>query len=101
MSQVIFKASMPLNQGTQVQVVAGWDRPLQEYFLTVFLLEGDDEVWWSTMDEPSPADKLRTEHLQQKLASFGIESPQGFWERVQRREANVYHIYQDSVWKEF
>lgn len=100
MSQVSFKANMTaLNDGAQVQVIAGWDRPLQEYFLTVFL-SGDDEVWWSTMDEPSPADKFSTEHLQQKLASFGIEAPQGFWERVQRREANFCHFYQDSVWKE-
>jgi hypothetical protein len=71
-----------------VQVCAGWDNPLQYFFMTVF---GDDEdfpIW----DELSNFDfsQLRTaDPLVKQLESMGITPPGGFWEKVELCEGNI------------
>ena len=87
-----------------VDLQAGWDGPLQEFFLIVFRAE-DDEVFWSSNEAPYPlvpsgnrADTLTTQHLRDKLHEFQIAVPPGFWEKVELRERNVVHEYEDEKW---
>ena len=75
----------------RVQVCAGWDRPLQCYFMTVFNLDATDDedevIWDDSMDYDSSV--LRsTDRLQEKLASFYIDAPKNFWCRVELKEGN-------------
>jgi hypothetical protein len=101
MSQVTFKAKLGSN--VPVEIMAGWDRPLRHYFLTVFLVDAVDDhgsdVWWSTMEHPSAADNDGTERLQHKLTEHGIVAPEGFWERVHRQEGNVVHVFANGAWE--
>lgn len=88
MSQVKFFGT---RKGKVVEVVGGWDRPLREFFLNVFA-EGEsmDPIWSDLAVAPSL--KQDTAFMRAKLAEMGIEVPEGFWERVERREANVLHV---------
>jgi len=76
-----------------VEVMAGWDRPCGEFYLTLFfsdVLEDEEEVLWSTMrDGAKLEDKLGTLRLRNILTEYGIEPPKGFWEGVEKREGNV------------
>jgi len=98
MSQVKFLAPMG---GREVEVVGGWDRPLKEFFLTVFETDDEDTVIWSAMHDPKAADKLNTERLREQLVRMGIEAPKGFWEKVELREANVVYKFQLGGWERF
>jgi hypothetical protein len=95
MSQVSFKV---FKDGEELQVVAGWDYPLQTYFLTVF--DNDDDVVWATLDHPSVMDCHSTDRLSKQLTSMGVDVPAEFWERVQRKERNVIHSYVAGIWGE-
>ncbi len=95
MSRVTFKTAVH-------EVIAGWDRPLQEFFLTVFELDNEDWPVWSTLDEPSMFDKETTDHLQVVLeADLQVEAPEGFWERVNAREGNVQHVFKNGEWRKY
>jgi len=98
MSQVTFKTVI---NGKRVEVMAGWDRPLRHYFLTVFDMDASDdepETVWSTIDFPSAGDSLSTVRLEAKLLDMGIQAPEGFWERAHRQEGNVCHTYDKGAW---
>jgi hypothetical protein len=98
-SQVKFKTPFI---GKRIEIMAGWDRPLQHYFLTIFNLDEDeDEVYWSTLDFPSDEDNHGTERLRRQLDSMGIPAPEGFWERVERQEGNVNHDFKDGAWESY
>lgn len=96
MSQVRFKAKASDNK--EYDVLAGWDRPLREFFLTVIALEdgGDD-------DDAGPVafdqDKNGTAYLRKTLEDLGIEAPQGFWEKVEMREGNIMHHHNNGEWR--
>lgn len=56
MSQIYFNSK--LKDGRDVEVMTGWDRPLQHFFVTLFdpfAGEDDEEVIWSSMDDPEAA----------------------------------------------
>jgi hypothetical protein len=92
MSQVSFKA---IHKGNCIEVMAGWDRPCQEYFLTLF--DAEDEPFWSTLEHPEfvQGDKHR---LKPVLESMGITPPTGFWEVVERQEGNVSYVHNGQDW---
>lgn len=97
MSQVQFKASM----GTHpVDILAGWDRPCAEFYLTVFsnTEEDEDDVVWSSIDEWSPDDREGVIRLQAKLVELAIDRPSDFWDIVLRRERNVTYTHSPDGW---
>jgi len=96
MSQVLFKTTY---EGRQAEVMAGWDNPVGNYFLTVFDLDADDEVIWSAMDHPDREDFEGTDRLEAQLQSMGIEAPAGFWHRVHQQERNVIHVFSNGEWE--
>ena len=78
--------------GLRVEVVAGWDRSLQCFFMTIFNLdvtdEDDDEIIWDDSQDYDFSVLRSTDKLQEKLASLYIEAPKGFWNRVELKEGN-------------
>lgn len=104
MSQVRFKTEI---SGTPCEVMAGWDRPLKGYFLSVFdLTDSDDPDYVGVGYEKSMHDPdadmgfaPSTDYFRAILKDKGIEPPEGFWERVELREANVLHNYKNGVWE--
>jgi hypothetical protein len=102
MSQVTFKTTITVEgKAKRVEVMAGWDRPLHHYFMTVFDLDaGDDdpETVWDSINSPSVADSQGTARIRAKLYGLGIDPPEGFWELVHRQEGNVLHAYEDGAW---
>lgn len=100
MSQVKFTATF---NGKPCEIMAGWDRPLAEFYLTVFDLdpEADEEVVWSTLDAPDESQAHETGYLRQRLSLMGITPPDGFWERVERREGSVTHYFTQTGWTSY
>jgi len=97
MSQVKFETTY---RDKPVEVMAGWDRPMAHFYLTVFDLDQDaeEETVWSTLDHPDTRDHLGTERLDAQLAIMGIEVPEGFWEKAHLKEGNVKHVHMGGKW---
>ena len=100
MSQVIFDST---HEGRRVSIMAGWDHPLQYFFLTVFNLDADEDtesdILWGTLGHPDPRDKEGTERIREQLKIMNLEPPKGFWDLLHRQERNVIHVYEEGVWK--
>lgn len=97
MSQVKFQTTY---KDKRAEVVAGWDRPLSYYHLTVFNLDAgddDEECFYSGLDGNPFAIKT-VGPLKAKLAELGIEAPPGFWEHVEPKLGNVFTRYVDGEW---
>lgn len=97
MSQVKFQTTY---KGKRAEVMAGWDRPLSYYHLTVFNLDAeddDDECFYSGMDGDPFAIKT-IGPLKAKLAELGIKPPAGFWEHVEQKAGNIFVRYVDGQW---
>jgi hypothetical protein len=97
MSQVTFKATY---KGEPVEVMAGWDRPLQHYYLTVFDLRDDAprETVWDTIDHFDASDERSTIRLRWQLKTMEIAVPMEFWARVELQEENVRHAFDGERW---
>jgi hypothetical protein len=97
MSRIAFNSKM---HHKRVKVVGGWDRPLQHYHLTVFNIEpnveDDEEVIWDQMEHIGFPKSILP--LQAAVAELGIEVPDGFWERCERREGNTVYSFADGEW---
>lgn len=98
MSQVKFKAEC---RGRPVEVMAGWDRPLGHYYLTVFdqSEDAEEETLWSTMDVMPGGGCESVGPLAKALIELGIEEPDGFWDHVKLQEGNVFTVYADGEWR--
>jgi len=77
MSQHWFPAT--LANGLNVMVLAGYDRPLEGYFLVVQLKDGDDEFVYSNLDDPALAGSLGFssdfEYFERRLSELGAKVP--------------------------
>jgi hypothetical protein len=92
MSQIMFNATT--KDGIPVEVRAGWDPPLQDFFLTIFRDSEEEEVLWSAIDFPSQQDKDSTDRLKQVLSDFGVSAPTEFWKLVEtKHEGNFTHRF--------
>ena len=86
MSQIKFKGVT--KDGIKVEVVGGWDPPLQEFFLNLYRLgvpEDEDDVLWSALDYPAEEDRCSTKRLRAVLEQFGVRPPSDFWYEVERK----------------
>ena len=75
-----------MHQGQPVLVVAGYDRPLRELFLQVFLCQesgpaGDDDIVYDSLHEPA-LDWTVIGTLTDKLTALGICVPEKLIEAV-------------------
>lgn len=96
MSRRILRATVPYDDGSinenrrRIEVVAGWDRPMDRYFLTVFLgwnEDGDDTVLWDSMNLRNP-DSLYYPHLMDVVYGF-INNPSKEWMRAVLEDGNT------------
>lgn len=98
MSQVKFKTTI---QGKPCEVMAGWDNPLQGFFLTIFdeSEDAEEECLYSGLDDPKTRMGFHPQvsYFKAILERF-TAPPEGFWERCELREGNVTHVFQNGEW---
>jgi len=100
MSQVKFRTKY---EGKPVEVVGGYDRPLDYHHLTIFDLdpEAEEETVWSCLDhEAFPFGMRTTRVAQEVLNKLGIEPPEGFWEQCERKLGNVLITWDGESWSQ-
>jgi hypothetical protein len=92
MSRVTFLAG-------HLEVVAGWDRPLQGFFLSIFSRYPSEEILYDSLEDPATLAGFMpdTGYFKAKLLEHGLSAPGGFWERVELREANVEHVFSSGI----
>lgn len=86
MSQIKFRA---LHKNQLVEVVAGWDVPLQFFHLTIY--DMNDESIWCNLDYFDFDELKTTTPLKNALAKLNITPPDNFWDFVEKKEGNVIH----------
>lgn len=99
MSQVSYKT---VYDGRRVEVVGGWDRPLNNYHLTVFDLDASPEAYTDVIYCQLDSFPLGTPStlgpLKEALQDIGIVVPDSFWKTCEKQEGNVlYSISNDGV----
>ncbi len=97
MSQVNFRGTT--KDGIPIEVQGGWDPPLEYYHFTIFDVSNEDEeeILYSCLDEDIEMFQSN-EHHKATLARFGVEAPEGFWERCDRKLGNVCFGIKDGKW---
>lgn len=97
MSQVIVRTQQVTDTKVQpVTLIAGWDPPLKEFFLSV--LTPDDDVIWLSITAPDKTDHFGVERLVLQLKRLGIDDiPDTFWTVVAqsgaKNEGNVFYQF--------
>jgi len=96
MSQINYSTELP--DGRAVDVMAGWDRPCNHFFLSVFDMSteearDEEKMVYATIFDSHPMDEDSTLRLQAKLAELGLRSPEGFWEKVELREGPTMKLF--------
>lgn len=93
MSQINFKAEY---KGQVVEVMTGWDHPLQYYHLTLF--DSNGESIWCNLDQPQAFPKsLAT--IKNWLSGLEIQAPIGLWKLIEKHERNVNYVYEDGQFR--
>lgn len=97
MSQVSYRTTY---MGVPVEVVSGWDPPLQYYHFTVFDLRPDaeQEYFYSCLDEPDVFRTKNCDRWKQKAEQMHLQLPSGFWEKVELKLGNIIISYRDGKW---
>jgi len=69
--------------------LAGWDKPLQHFFLVVEK-EGKDDPVYSNLFDSSANGLEDCSYFKMKLAELGVLAPPGFWAAIEAdRECNM------------
>lgn len=100
MSQVKWKTTLV---DKTIEVVAGWDRPMNGYHLTIYDISGEEEeILYCNMDDRNihPCWPSKTDHFQKVCEKMGIQIPAVFWALVELKEGNVIRSFEDGEWKE-
>lgn len=79
--------------GRTLEVVSGWDKPLQQYFMTLFDTDRDDQPVWTALSNPSPEDAVGVDRFKRMLVLRQLDVPQDYWEVVQRQEGNLRYTW--------
>jgi hypothetical protein len=62
-------------QGQPVEIIAGWDRPFQAYFLLIQFLEVTEEIYLYNDSLDDRAEPKNWLFFEQKLIDFGLYVP--------------------------
>lgn len=93
MSQVYFETT---KNGRRLEIMGGWDVPLQHYHLMVADLDApitENDLVFASLDDPTTSGCKKVGPFVQVLMRLGIDAPPGFWDRFRRQEGNVVHRY--------
>ena len=89
--------------GKEVDVTAGWDRPLHSYHLTIFdshpAEDAESDVIWCQLDHFELFTPTEIEPLVEQIEKMGIIVPVDFWTFAKRKEGNVQYIHRDGKWE--
>jgi hypothetical protein len=99
MSQVSYKT---VYDGRNVEVVGGWDAPLNSYHLTVFDLDAPDtaytDVIYCQLDSFPMGQPRTLGPLKEALQDIGLTVPNSFWVACEKQEGNVlYSVSEDGI----
>jgi len=92
MSQVNFKTTL---NGKNIEVVGGWDRPLQGYHFTIYDLdaEEEEEILYCNLDDRKLVGYMgftqTNEHYRAICQLMGIELPEHFWDACDMKAGNL------------
>lgn len=96
MSQVKFETKLG---DKNIEIVAGWDRPLDSYHFTVFDMDSGDEDDNVLYDVWSAHGFIRsTKEIRDYLVSNNISIPEDFLHLVEERVGNVLYLYKNNSW---
>ena len=83
MSQHYFSAG-------KYEVLAGWDRPLQCFFLVINKTSEDEPIYSNLNDPGAGVKKQESGHFQEVLSRMNLSAPPGFWAAIEAdRDYNV------------
>ena len=71
-------------QNEQVEVIAGWDNPLQTFFLDILVDDENEDVIYSSMFQ-GDGGFFSLDDAKKVLMKRGIQVPTGFWEKVGKK----------------
>jgi hypothetical protein len=80
----------PASSVPTVRVEAGWDRPLQHFFLNIWKLDAQGtqtEMLYTSLSEPRGGGFELLDELIEKVEAHQVEAPEGFYERLYLDEA--------------
>jgi len=86
----------------EVEVMAGWDRPLSSYHLTVFDMNPKDDesdVIYCQLEHFELFSPTEIAPLVGVLDKMGIVVPMDFWEYASRKEGNVTYTHRNGEWE--
>lgn len=91
MSQVHFKTTL---NGKNIEVVGGWDRPLQSYHFTIYDLDSEEKEVLYCNTEDSKLFEFAcftptNEHFKAVCGKMGLELPEHFWILVSLKAGNL------------
>lgn len=89
--------------GRNVGVVGGWDYPLNGYHFTVYSDDPEEEnPLYCNLDDRGLSGicwPLSNDHFRRVVDKMNIQLPEGFWERADKMERNVFYSFDDGKWE--
>lgn len=86
MSRISFNT---VYKNKNVEVVAGWDHPMQTFFLDI-IDDNEELIYSSMMDIHANSSCKETHMLEQILVNKGIHPPDNFWSFVNKKQRNFF-----------
>jgi hypothetical protein len=97
MSQIKFQTKL---NNKNIEIVAGWDKPLQSYHLTVFDLDDDEEDVlydiWNTHGFVKS-----TKEIREYIVGNNISIPEDFFSLIEEKLGNVSYVWKNNRWISF
>jgi hypothetical protein len=81
MSRISFATNY---ENEQVEVIAGWDNPLQTFFLDILVDDENEDIIYSSMYQ-GDGGFFSLEDAKKALAVREIKVPTGFWEKIGKK----------------
>lgn len=103
MSQIKFHHQTEDN--ITLEILAGWDYPLQYHFMVIFEMEKqedgsllDTKTIWTNLNYPKS--RYHMNFYMNILKLFKINPPDGFRELCEKNERNAEYIWENNQWKQ-
>lgn len=95
MSQVKFET---IYDGKNIEVVGGYDPPLNFYHFTIYNLDQEDDIIWCNLSQYM-AFPTNNDRYKELVKEMGIEVPEGFWELCEKKKGNVFYQWDGESWE--
>ncbi len=78
-----------------VEITAGWDHPLQTYWIDIVELYDEDNVIYSSMTMVDGYFSLV--NIQEVIKDYQLTVPDTFWKMVEPKAGNIIYHFKDSA----